>query len=265
MCIRALDYCPPVDLTFGDYLRALVTADRDMVAEDVLGYRVALIDAFRKRGIFARGVTNLSEESLIWPSGEEFDYDPKWLAGHLRAQSDGLRYAGKRQEIYEQSKEAQRSLHDQLLAKPVPALFQFARLCGLELDPTTAPKEIERRKGMPEFEVHQFRTAFRARPDGTLMNYVTLTLTQREFVPLGPKEGYNFRGGATLILDLDTMTLRYCIRRPIQDPARRTAYTAYMRGDLPASIRMKFFSTDKAQKRGFEPFAFLHGEEWDHA
>jgi len=27
MCIRALDYCPPVALTFGDYLRALITAD----------------------------------------------------------------------------------------------------------------------------------------------------------------------------------------------------------------------------------------------
>ena len=25
MCIRALDYCPPVDLTFGEYLRALIT------------------------------------------------------------------------------------------------------------------------------------------------------------------------------------------------------------------------------------------------
>ncbi len=27
MCIRAFDYLPPVDVTFGDYLRALVTAD----------------------------------------------------------------------------------------------------------------------------------------------------------------------------------------------------------------------------------------------
>jgi hypothetical protein len=25
MCIRALDYCPPVDVTFGDYLRAIIT------------------------------------------------------------------------------------------------------------------------------------------------------------------------------------------------------------------------------------------------
>jgi hypothetical protein len=34
ICIRALDYCPPVDITFGDYLRALITADRDLVPDD---------------------------------------------------------------------------------------------------------------------------------------------------------------------------------------------------------------------------------------
>ncbi len=30
ICVRAIDYCPPVDITFGDYLRALITADRDL-------------------------------------------------------------------------------------------------------------------------------------------------------------------------------------------------------------------------------------------
>jgi hypothetical protein len=34
MCIRALDYVPPVDLTFGDYLRALVTADYDLIPDE---------------------------------------------------------------------------------------------------------------------------------------------------------------------------------------------------------------------------------------
>ena len=33
ICIRAIDYCPPVDLRLGDYLRAVITADRDMVPE----------------------------------------------------------------------------------------------------------------------------------------------------------------------------------------------------------------------------------------
>ena len=31
MCIRALDYIPPVDITFGEYLRGLITADRRVV------------------------------------------------------------------------------------------------------------------------------------------------------------------------------------------------------------------------------------------
>ena len=52
ICIRALDYSPPNDITFGSYLRALITADLDIAPEDESGYRVALIEAFRARGIF---------------------------------------------------------------------------------------------------------------------------------------------------------------------------------------------------------------------
>jgi hypothetical protein len=66
MCIRALDYCPPVDINFGDYLRAIVSADMDLVPYDDLGYRVAFIEAFRRRGIYPRDIRVLSEESLCW-------------------------------------------------------------------------------------------------------------------------------------------------------------------------------------------------------
>ena len=65
MCIRALDYCPPVDVTFGDYLRAIITADRDLVPLDDRGYRVAFISAFRDRGIFPTNVAHLAEDSLV--------------------------------------------------------------------------------------------------------------------------------------------------------------------------------------------------------
>ena len=64
MCIRALDYCPPVDITFGDYLRALITADVDL-CRTTTGYRVAFIEAFRRRGIYPRDVRTLSVESLL--------------------------------------------------------------------------------------------------------------------------------------------------------------------------------------------------------
>ena len=36
ICIRAIDYCPPIDLDLGDYLRALITADAAMVGNDGL-------------------------------------------------------------------------------------------------------------------------------------------------------------------------------------------------------------------------------------
>ncbi len=65
--IRALDYLPPVDVTFGDYLRALITADQDMVPDDPYGYREALVGAFRRYGVGVESVDDLSEESLRWP------------------------------------------------------------------------------------------------------------------------------------------------------------------------------------------------------
>jgi hypothetical protein len=66
ICIRALDYLPPVDITFGDYLRALITADAELVPDDPHRYRLAFIDAFRQRGIYPRDVRSLGEDSLRW-------------------------------------------------------------------------------------------------------------------------------------------------------------------------------------------------------
>jgi hypothetical protein len=70
MCIRAFDYLPPVDITFGDFLRALVTADYELNPEDESGLRQEMIEAFRARGIYPVGVASLAEESLVW------DYTP---------------------------------------------------------------------------------------------------------------------------------------------------------------------------------------------
>src|SRR4029078_4505789 len=66
ICVRAIDYCPAVDITFGDYLRALSTADRDNHPSDELGVRDALMQAFRLRGILPDDAQYFSEESLSW-------------------------------------------------------------------------------------------------------------------------------------------------------------------------------------------------------
>jgi hypothetical protein len=66
ICVRALDYLPPVDVTFGDYLRAILTSDHDIVPDDMWQYRAAIIEAFRSRGIRAEGVGGTSEASLRW-------------------------------------------------------------------------------------------------------------------------------------------------------------------------------------------------------
>jgi len=79
MCVRGLDYLPPVGPTFGEYLRGIITADTDLVPEDPLRYRVAFAEAFRKRAIPVPGVISYAPEALCWdrpsygPEGTEAD------------------------------------------------------------------------------------------------------------------------------------------------------------------------------------------------
>jgi hypothetical protein len=51
MAIRAIDYCPPIELSFSDYLSALLTVDSEVVPDDRYGYRDALLAGFRDYGI----------------------------------------------------------------------------------------------------------------------------------------------------------------------------------------------------------------------
>ena len=66
ICIRAIDYCPPVDVEMGEYLRALVTADAELVHDDKWGYREALMRSFRRRQIFPDHVEFMTEDAVRW-------------------------------------------------------------------------------------------------------------------------------------------------------------------------------------------------------
>ncbi len=54
---RALDYCPPVDITYLDYARAVIQADRIAYPSDEIGARKLLNELFVERGV----VTDVKE------------------------------------------------------------------------------------------------------------------------------------------------------------------------------------------------------------
>src|SRR5438270_11971229 len=116
ICIRALDYCPPADITFGDYLRALITADADLVPEDEHHYRVAIIEAFRKRGLYPRNLRTLSEQSLHWPSGDQLDAPGRkavtFLAEKLRALPQRSHHRDSREQTFEIWRAFRRTIHE---------------------------------------------------------------------------------------------------------------------------------------------------------
>jgi hypothetical protein len=66
MVVRAFDYLPAVDVTFGDVVRAVITADRDLYPDDALRLRGRLVESLRQRGIFPPGVVSLADQALLW-------------------------------------------------------------------------------------------------------------------------------------------------------------------------------------------------------
>lgn len=64
MMLRALDYCPPVDLQFEDYAQAVIRADRVAFPIDSSNYREIAIEIFEKRGL-ARDLEGPDQELAI--------------------------------------------------------------------------------------------------------------------------------------------------------------------------------------------------------
>jgi hypothetical protein len=76
ICTRALDYTVPVDITFGSYLRSVLTADLDVHPDDAAGLRDAIMQAFRLRGILPEGARSFGEEAVCWPRAEPKQFLP---------------------------------------------------------------------------------------------------------------------------------------------------------------------------------------------
>jgi len=198
ICVRAIDYCPAVDITFGDYLRALITADRDNHPSDSLGVRDALMQAFRLRGILPEDAQYFSEESLSWSpleAGTLPDFE-----GLIFGDPNGLT-------------REERNHNGDLLRQYAQA---NAETLGF-------------RRG--EFiSVPSFHPAFRVTPDGSMRIDMVVEMAQKADIPYDPKRPalgtFPMRSGSTLLItkppfkdgNYGAGVIRYLIRRKLDGP-----------------------------------------------
>ena len=296
MCIRALDYCPPVDVDFGDYLRALITADFDLVPDDRYNYRLAFIEAFRERSIYPHDVRHLSVENLLWRKPDTRDERAfRRIFGdakNMRALVPDWGLKTAREKIFKQAERSQAILHRWFASEHGPAISRAAHIVMEKKDGVDS--FYRDREGFPTLEIHSVRPARRVGPDGQTVTELVVEMTQRrrgyydpkvqDDVDSGrinppPKPDFIFRGGCTLLVDPDTAKVRYCIYKNINDENRLKHLRAFLTGEETPSLRATYFSDPRRtyfqrltagrgeieEELGVEPFAMLHrsfaGEE----
>jgi hypothetical protein len=216
ICIRAIDYCPPVDVRFGDFLRAAITADFDLVPDDPYGYREAWIDAFRRRGIYPHDVPNLGEDALLW-RGPEIEIPPARRLSFAALQFDGD--PGRPPSGSELRRQAE-AVGDLVTA---PGRLGTFGLC----DPGD-PEVLSKVLAIDLPTIESVRVARRVGPDGQVAFDLVAEVTQRAVrqVP-GTSRPIEVYGGSTIILDADGR-VRYAIRKRLlnDDRAADTAAVA---------------------------------------
>ena len=242
MCIRAFDYLPPVDVTFGEYLRGIITADADLVPDDRYHYRVAFVEAFRKRGIYPRDLDTLSVDTLRW-KGVSIEKPPpqyKQILKQLKTYADACFYINDRERLYYVTRKQRALLHDRLkeIFKESP---DFATTLGLDFSLA------------PFFEVHSLRRSNRVGPDGNHRPQVIVALMQsREIEVEGSSLPQKFRGGSTLIVDLAKPAVEYAIFKNIGSPTRLERTTDFLKVALQDPVQALLMAPGK------ERFAALH-------
>jgi len=224
MCIRAFDYLPPVDITFGDYLRALITADYELQPGDETGLRSAMIEAFRARGIYPENVTSLAEESLVWADAPEeipvldhhkikwaneialaataFSLDPFQMGKPDEPESSSMRLdLSKSKTDYGGFNSAgERALKSELVA-------------GLEAYALGNAESLFLDRGK-KVEVIGFHTVFRVAPAGQLLTELVVQFMQEDETMTDELGGIPFRGGTTIVAGTDGR-IRYVIAKPL--------------------------------------------------
>ena len=295
MCIRAIDYCPPVDITFGAFLRGIITADLDFAPDERDSFRIVFIESFREWGIYPRGVSSMGADALAWPSGEELMQE-LMADGTMRHMPDELREQLK-PFVLDASQnwnlESDRFEVWKDLDRLRPALWKwlregdsfgrdYARLFGLVIEHGEAPATVSKgADGGPAVEVHSVRPAMRRSLQGSTSVDLVIEITQKRngyfsrevqkqmdagTVPMSQPD-FVYRAGATIVIDPATRDVRRVIRTAgtITDDAEMDRVRRFRMGEhdggnaFDGGLGVSLQNEEPGDRH--EPFALLHAEE----
>jgi hypothetical protein len=208
ICIRAIDYCPPVDLQMGEFLRAVITADSDLVPEDPHAYRAALIQSFRRRGIVPSDVVSYSEGALRWSGPAD--------TGKVLPPCRGLVF-----DLVHEIDETARRTNATRQRHNAINLNRFAKEHAADLGLS------------PELPIqpYSFHPIYRIGPTGRLVVEFVVEFLQQRDLPVSaevPGEpSFRFRGGSTVIFD-HLGHVKYAIQKSINNTQRQAAQRAFL-------------------------------------
>lgn len=211
ICIRAIDYCPPVDVSLGEYLRALLTADFNLVREDPWGYRETFIRSFADRGIYPPGVLAMSEDVLLWrPPTRRLPLIQGLSFSALRFNGDPSVPASA-EELVRQAG----VLGDFLVSSPEIGEFGLMAQGGMADAPA----------------IQSIRTSRRVGPDGQVLFDLIAEVTQRRIV-VDASSGVRtkFVGGSTIVIG-PRGEIRYVISKGIRNEARLGRQLEYQKAN----------------------------------
>lgn len=246
MCIRAFEYLPPVDITFGDFLRALVTADFELSPADEVGQRAAMIEAFRARGIYPKNATSLAEDSLRLEEPESslppLQIDDKigqllmrgaleFSKGFKTESSDVTpQYLKVESEVQSSDEDLDQEEQEANLSKEFKdILVAYAQhnAAALGLNPKL------------DVSIAGFHSAFRVAPRGQLLVELIAQFMQKDESYKDKFGGVPLRGGTTLIASADGK-VRYVIAKPL--PHASISDTFKRNADARLERQQKFVS-----------------------
>jgi hypothetical protein len=237
MSIRALDYCPPTDLLFGDFLSAMLTADYEMNRDDSrYEYRKSLRDAFRAFGFHPASTLPNQPEPGLWGRPEGID-DLRYARTHLESmqhdEDEVFRFLWENRKVLNVDEDAYTDVHD-----VVPCY----------------------RVGADGFLLHETVATYTQQVRMQARDLGRFGLTKPETMP----EDFDLTvfGGGALIFD-ESGRLKYHVRNRIRSEKRQNERLQYLWKTEGFNTKMAFgaLHVDRILRRRSTPEAELQVED----